>query len=70
MKKIRFFMKDTGETAPANLEFFITADGSVLRNNELTFESQCSVIGLSDCIVNCPGVDWEVQDVQCEKLTF
>lgn len=57
---IRFFYKTSGDTAPTGLDFFIREDGSVWRDNFRTCESQCSVVGFDDFIMECPDIGWEV----------
>ena len=65
-KKIRFFYKTSGDDAPAGFGYFIESDGTVWRDNEQSYESQCAVIGFEDCVMPCPELDWELVSSNAE----
>jgi hypothetical protein len=62
MSAIKFFIKETGEPANNDIDYFIREDGSVWRNNYRTVESSSYVVSFDDFIEECVDVDWKLED--------
>lgn len=56
MKRIRFFVSETGLYAP-EVDYYVTQDGKVWRDNYESYESHPGVIPF---LIPCPEIDWEV----------
>lgn len=63
--KIRFFYIATGEDIPLlesyYMNLFVMADSKVYSDNNQTYESQCSVVGFEDCIMQRPTIGWRIE---------
>ncbi len=58
--KIEFFNKKTGEVIKNTDDYYFIMNGEVFIDSEVTYESQCAVIGFEDCIKKMPGIGWRL----------
>ena len=60
--EIEFYLKDTGEIIEHSDDYLFVMNNKVYRDNNLTFESQCAVIGFDDCIAPFFHIGWRVKN--------
>lgn len=58
--KIEYYNVNNSEVIEEPNDFFILNGSEVWSDNGKTFESQCSVIGFEDCIMECKNISWRI----------